>query len=131
MASAASYHEVPSDDPPTTFRYFNFSDSESSLSLTSSTTQSSLYTTTSSSTVPGPGAISGKAILLFGKMVLRGAESVFIRTRLNSMTHLFPHEDEAIDGNFEHIYDDVLELTRCASSGLSLWISNSCFCLKT
>ncbi|RDB20023.1 hypothetical protein Hypma_013045 [Hypsizygus marmoreus] len=90
----------------------------SSFSLTSQatsafTSSSALTSSTSSgSTIPGLGALSGKAILALGKVTLRGAEYIVIQRRLANITSKFPHTGAANIKNIEHIYDDLLELSR-------------------
>ena len=75
-----------------------------------------MYTTTTSRTVPGLGALAGKGILAFGKLALRGLETVVIRQKLAAFKRLFPHDDNY--AHFEHlkeVYDEILELTRCVN----------------
>ncbi|KAF8141026.1 hypothetical protein K438DRAFT_1878909 [Mycena galopus ATCC 62051] len=76
---------------------------------------SSLYTTTSSSTQWGPGAIAGKALRALGKAVIRGIEHFIILRRLATIVAAMPCLDEADSAeahNFETMFDDVLELSR-------------------
>ncbi|KAF8184639.1 hypothetical protein K438DRAFT_1837621 [Mycena galopus ATCC 62051] len=76
---------------------------------------SSLYTTTSSSTQWGPGAIAGKALRALGKAVIRGIEHFIILRRLATIVVAMPCLDEADSAeahNFETMFDDVLELSR-------------------
>ncbi|KAG6911430.1 hypothetical protein DXG01_016527 [Tephrocybe rancida] len=67
---------------------------------------------TSGSTIPGPGALSGKAILALGKATLRGAEFIIIRRRLNAIAGKFPLPDTVNIKGLEEMYDDLLELSR-------------------
>lgn len=69
-------------------------------------------TTTTSSTVPGLGEISGRAILALGKVTLRGAEYVIIRRRLDAISAKFPHANGDRIPGIEQMYDDILELSR-------------------
>ncbi|KAF7340478.1 hypothetical protein MVEN_01968100 [Mycena venus] len=85
------------------------------LRSTQTISSSSLYTTTSSSTHWGPGAMAGKAILAMGKAVVRGAEYLVISRRLSSMKAIIPTSDDVLSQlNFEGIFDDLLELSRPA-----------------
>ncbi|KAF9463077.1 hypothetical protein BDZ94DRAFT_1322157 [Collybia nuda] len=72
----------------------------------------SVTTVSTSSTVPGPGALSGKAILALGKATLRGAENLMIRRRLQAIDEKFPHNNEDEFPEAERMYQDVLELSR-------------------
>jgi hypothetical protein len=85
---------------------------ESSLSLDSSAASDSIYTTTSASTVPGIGALSGKFIYAFGKTILGALESVVVRRRLSYIQSICPLSDNTPPPDVEQIYDDLLELTR-------------------
>ncbi|KAJ6605344.1 hypothetical protein DFH09DRAFT_1067619 [Mycena vulgaris] len=71
----------------------------------------SLYTTTSSSTQWGPGALAGKAILAMGKAVVRGADYILISRRVATIKAAMP----CLDGqsrSLEMMFDDLLELSR-------------------
>ncbi|KAJ6505451.1 hypothetical protein C8R45DRAFT_1181869 [Mycena sanguinolenta] len=73
----------------------------------------SVYTTTSSSTQWGPGALAGKAIRAMGKAVVRGAEYVVISRRLSAIKAAFsPRSDD--NRPTERMFDDLLELSRLA-----------------
>ena len=93
------------------FHYPSVGYNESSSSLYYSRPPT-LYTTTSSSTVPGIGSLSGKGILAFGRLILRGVEWVIIPQKLRVARSLFPHTDHATFEGIEQVYDDLLELTR-------------------
>lgn len=69
-------------------------------------------TTSTTLTVPGPGAISGKAILALGKATLRGTEYLIVRRRLQIVTSKFPCKDADNIPGIEGLYNDVLELSR-------------------
>lgn len=69
-------------------------------------------TTSTTLTVPGPGAISGKAILALGKATLRGTEYLIVRRRLQIIASKFPCKDTDVIPGIEGLYDDVLELSR-------------------
>ncbi|KAJ7354121.1 hypothetical protein DFH08DRAFT_933776 [Mycena albidolilacea] len=75
---------------------------------------SSLYTTTSSSTHWGPGAMAGKAILAMGKAVVRSAEYLIISRRLSSIKVALPCSDYEIaqQQRFGAMFDDLLEISR-------------------
>lgn len=80
-----------------------------SLANTLSTTN---YTDSTSRTVPGPGALSGKAILALGKATLRGAESLIIRRKFQIISSKFPHRDDDNIKGIGKMYEDILELSR-------------------
>ncbi|KAJ7194933.1 hypothetical protein GGX14DRAFT_404292 [Mycena pura] len=89
--------------------------SPSLASHTSSQLSLSLYTTTSSSTIWGPGALAGKAILALGKATVRAVEQVIILRRLATIRAHLPCTDD--DGGSEsefmgRLFDDLLELSR-------------------
>lgn len=85
---------------------------------------SSQYTTTTDSTIPGPGALGGKAIKALGKFTIRGIDRVIISARLRSITSKFPHTNEQAMGikNLQEMYNVILELCR---SVFFLWIMHS------
>ncbi|KAF9463084.1 hypothetical protein BDZ94DRAFT_652436 [Collybia nuda] len=80
-----------------------------SLVDTLSTTEHSYST---SRTVPGPVALSGKAILALGKTTLRVAENLVIRTRLQALSSTFPHRDRDTIKGIDQMYKDIMELSR-------------------
>ncbi|KAJ7872144.1 hypothetical protein B0H14DRAFT_3860471 [Mycena olivaceomarginata] len=85
------------------------------MAASPSSSTSSLYTTTSSSTQWGPGALAGKALLGLGKAVVRGAEHVIILRRLSAIKAAMPCSDpidSAQSQGFEKMFGDVLELSR-------------------
>ncbi|KAJ7669061.1 hypothetical protein B0H17DRAFT_1183887, partial [Mycena rosella] len=92
----------------------------SNPSLTSLTSLASslpsLYTTTSSATQWGPGALAGKAILALGKATLRGAENVVILRRMVTIRAHLPCLDEERSGAnacfMDGIFEDLAELSR-------------------
>jgi hypothetical protein len=94
-----------------TYAYNDSTFSLGSTSVTNSLTASEC-TTTTSSTVPGLGELSGRAILALGKVTLRGAEYVIIRRRLEVISVKFPHLNVDRIPGIEQMYDDVLELSR-------------------
>jgi hypothetical protein len=63
-------------------------------------------------TIPGPGSLSGKAILALGKATLRGAETLIIRQRLRVISSNFPHKNGDNIKGIERMYEDILELSR-------------------
>jgi hypothetical protein len=93
-----------------------FKESLDSFAATSLTDELSITDPTISSTytVPGPGALSGKAILALGKATLRGAESLVIRRRLQVISSKFPHRNGDDIKGIERMYEDILELSRFA-----------------
>ncbi|KAF9458476.1 hypothetical protein BDZ94DRAFT_1239966 [Collybia nuda] len=86
------------------------------LSDTNTTSFDALSTTTdtdsTSRTIPGPGALSGKAVLALGKATLHGAEVIIIRRRVQVISSKFPHKDEDNVKGIESMYEDILELSR-------------------
>ncbi|KAG6827718.1 hypothetical protein H0H92_010655 [Tricholoma furcatifolium] len=84
---------------------------------TPSITSSTAFTTTTSSgsTVPGPGALSGKVIRALGKATLRGTEFIIIPARLAFIAAKLPLADTAVNAanrkRVGKIYDDLLELS--------------------
>lgn len=87
-------------------RHFSPSLSASYASSTTSRTSSKW------STIWGPGTLSGKALEAFGEVMLRGVENLVIRRQLASLRSIFPHTNDAVIHNIDHIYDNVLELSR-------------------
>ncbi|KAJ7136283.1 hypothetical protein C8R46DRAFT_580970 [Mycena filopes] len=79
-----------------------------------SLSRSSLYTTTSSSTNWGPGALSGKAIRAMGKAVLRGVDYLVISRRLSRMKAVMPCPDDDLEkrSDWRQMFFDALELSR-------------------
>jgi hypothetical protein len=75
-------------------------------------TVTSIYTTTTTRTIPGIGSLSGKFIHGFGKAVLRGVDSVIIRRRLTYLESVCPLFDERPPNDIEQIYADLLEMAR-------------------
>ncbi|KAF9462529.1 hypothetical protein BDZ94DRAFT_1322532 [Collybia nuda] len=71
-------------------------------------------TASTSSTVPGPGEVSGRAIKALGKITLRGLDEIQLRLRLSSLDRLFPHGNrvfwEGDDG--EQMYEEIIDLSR-------------------
>ncbi|KAF8152823.1 hypothetical protein K438DRAFT_1987689 [Mycena galopus ATCC 62051] len=89
--------------------------SPSMTSLASSLSSLSLYTTTSSRTVWGPGSLSGRALLALGKAAIRGAERVVIAKRMAVLRAQLPCSEErtGADTSFlDGIFDDLVELSR-------------------
>ncbi|KAF8155203.1 hypothetical protein K438DRAFT_2026476 [Mycena galopus ATCC 62051] len=81
------------------------------------TSRTSTYETTSgssSSTVPGPGALSGKAIKALGRVTIRGIDHLVMMRQLSIIAHHFPLPDEkaAFVKHAEAIYADALEFSR-------------------
>ncbi|PPQ92762.1 hypothetical protein CVT25_003871 [Psilocybe cyanescens] len=83
-------------------------------SLIENDAQSSQYTTTTDSTIPGPGALGGKAIKALGKLTIRGIDRVIITARLRSITSKFPHSNEQASSikGIREMYNVILELCR-------------------
>lgn len=86
------------------------------LSFQSTTAPSSetstSQTATSSGTILGIGSLTGKALVAFGKAVLRSASAVVIQTRLQTLKPYFPHGDRYESPDIPIVYRDVLELSR-------------------
>ncbi|THU97287.1 hypothetical protein K435DRAFT_857801 [Dendrothele bispora CBS 962.96] len=84
---------------------------------TDDTSSSMISTTTNSastSTIVGPGSLSGRAVLALGKLTLKGVERVIIARRLSIISSKFPHSNVSgtrIKG-LKDMYDDLLELSR-------------------
>ncbi|THU97288.1 hypothetical protein K435DRAFT_857802 [Dendrothele bispora CBS 962.96] len=94
----------------TTFHseYSRYTDDTSS-SMISTTTASA-----STSTIVGPGSLSGRAVLALGKLTLKGVERVIIARRLSTISSNFPHSNASgtrIKG-LKDMYADLLELSR-------------------
>ncbi|KAJ7133168.1 hypothetical protein C8R44DRAFT_772000 [Mycena epipterygia] len=68
----------------------------------------------SSSTVPGPGALSGKAIKALGRVTIRGIDHFVILRQLSIIAHHFPLPDEkaAEVTKIEDVYAHALEFSR-------------------
>jgi hypothetical protein len=83
--------------------------------ISSSSVADSELTDSSSKTVWGPGALTGKGLVAFGKGALRGVEFFVIRRRLAKIRLRFPHEDDgaADDLELDQMYNEILELSRC------------------
>jgi hypothetical protein len=79
-----------------------------------SSTCDSTSTQTTSSTVPGLGSLSGKAIKALGNLTLRGIDRVIISAQVNSILSKFPHTDDQVAEikDIDDIYDRILELSR-------------------
>jgi hypothetical protein len=93
-------------------------DQYSFVSDTTATTQSSDWTEAASSTIWGPGALTGKALVAFGKGTLRTVENAVIYRRLRIIkSHLSSKENE-ISSKSEQIYSDLIALCRCVLSCL-------------
>ncbi|KAJ6479520.1 hypothetical protein C8R47DRAFT_1322712 [Mycena vitilis] len=83
----------------------------------SPTSRADSYETTSgssSSTVPGPGALSGKAIKALGRVTIRGIDHFVIIRQLSIIAQHFPLADEkaAFVKHVEDVYADALEFSR-------------------
>ncbi|KAG6836025.1 hypothetical protein H0H93_012170 [Arthromyces matolae] len=90
----------------------------SALSFASSSSISSAnYDTTpgsSTTTVPGPGALTGKAVKALGAVTLKGFELLVMARHWAAITHAFPHtDDQALrTRRIDDLYDDLLEFSR-------------------
>ncbi|THU91065.1 hypothetical protein K435DRAFT_244671 [Dendrothele bispora CBS 962.96] len=88
--------------------YSRYTDDTSS-SMISRTTASA-----STSTIVGPGSLSGRAVLALGKVTLKGVERVIIARRLSTISSKFPHSN--ISGTkikgLKDMYADLLEISR-------------------
>ncbi|KAJ6605343.1 hypothetical protein DFH09DRAFT_1300075 [Mycena vulgaris] len=83
------------------------------ISSRRSSSARSVYTTTSSSTQWGPGALAGKAILAMGKAVVRGVDYLVISRRMSAIKAVMPCSDDDVgrSRNLETMFDDLLELS--------------------
>ncbi|KAJ6453373.1 hypothetical protein C8R45DRAFT_1083102 [Mycena sanguinolenta] len=86
-------------------------------SFSPGTSRTSTYETSSgssSSTVPGPGALSGKAIKALGGLTLRGIDHLVIRRQLSVIANHFPLPDvkAALVKHPDEIYANALEFSR-------------------
>ncbi|KAJ7761789.1 hypothetical protein B0H16DRAFT_1530551 [Mycena metata] len=88
--------------------------SPDSLSSPSRTNTYETSSGSSSSTVPGPGALSGKAIKALGRVTIRGIDHLVILRQLSVIAHHFPLPDEKAGfvKDVEEIYADTLEFSR-------------------
>lgn len=81
--------------------------------------------TSSGSTIPGIGSLTGKAIKALGSIVLRGLDRFIIYAHIRAILSKFPHSDTqaaTIEG-IQEIYDIILELSRCFYfSSLQAWL---------
>ncbi|KAJ7290062.1 hypothetical protein C8J57DRAFT_336438 [Mycena rebaudengoi] len=78
---------------------------------------SSTYETSSgssSSTIPGPGALAGKAIKALGRVTIRGIDHFVILRQLSVIAQHFPLLDQkaSLINHVEEIYAHVLEFSR-------------------
>ncbi|KAF9067615.1 hypothetical protein BDP27DRAFT_1449021 [Rhodocollybia butyracea] len=85
------------------------SESETGTILTSTGTAAT------SSTIPGPGALSGKAIKLFGTLVMQGLDAIIYRRRLAQIEHILQKDPDAMTNlNLKArklLYSDLIELS--------------------
>lgn len=112
-------------DPLEEWRFANNDRGEINATTNYPDEASSIYTdvfsTSTSSTIPGIGALSGKAIKALGASVLRMAERVVITRALARIKPHFPHVCDAKssnDTNLEEMYEIVLELCRYVAAAL-------------
>ena len=85
--------------------------------MSDSETASSILTNTATftSTIPGLGATSGKALKLVGSVVVNGVEAILIRRRISKLETIFNQKKLRKPGDsipLEADYDDLLELSR-------------------
>ncbi|KAF9073927.1 hypothetical protein BDP27DRAFT_1317696 [Rhodocollybia butyracea] len=68
----------------------------------------------SSSTVPGIGSLSGRAIKRVGSVVVNGVDAILIRRRLAQIETIFGHRSDGSPKSHdaESLYSDLLELSR-------------------
>lgn len=84
------------------------------ISSETSTLSTTDLTYSTSHTIPGPGALSGKAIHALGRATLRGAEYLIVRGRFQVISSKFPHMNSDDIKGIERMYEEVLELSRFA-----------------
>lgn len=114
--------------PPSSNSTFSFAMSILNLErLRSPSTLGSVTSFESGSTIPGPGALSGKAILALGKGTLRVAEHILIRRRLSVISSKFPHKNDTRLEGINQMYDDLLELSRYGGIKSPFWKANFCY----
>ena len=85
-------------------------------SMTSTLTVPTNVTTTSSSTIPGIGSLTGRALHTLGEATLRHGSTIVIQARLWTLKSQFPHDNNYTSPNLPVTYRDVLELSRYVSS---------------
>ncbi|KAF9062048.1 hypothetical protein BDP27DRAFT_1337165, partial [Rhodocollybia butyracea] len=82
----------------------------------SETITGSTRTTGTSSTISGPGALSGKAIKRFGTLVVKGVDAIMYRRRLVQIESIFQEDSNTVtDLDLKArklLYSDLLELCR-------------------
>jgi hypothetical protein len=100
------------------------SDWETNVSSTS--VADSELTDSSSKTVWGPGALTGKGLVAFGKGALRSVEYFVIRRRLARIRLRFPHEDDGASDDLDQMYNEILELSRCVLVFVTICCTNTC-----
>ncbi|KIK61118.1 hypothetical protein GYMLUDRAFT_589321 [Collybiopsis luxurians FD-317 M1] len=90
------------------------SGSVSTLSLqeTGSSESADSLSTGTVNTFDGLGSLTGKAILSFGKLTLRGVEQLIISRRLTTIATNFPHHNTDNILGLHSMYADLLELSR-------------------
>lgn len=82
-------------------------------STTTADTVETWDSASSTSTVWGPGTLSGKAIKSLGEASLRGVEKLIIRWKLARINATLPQAHRNIDAtSLAKSYDDLLELSR-------------------
>jgi hypothetical protein len=86
----------------------------SSLGLDSSAAGKarSISTATTSRTIYGIGALSGRLIHGLGEILLRGVDVMVIQRRLSYIETLSPLSDQNPQQDIERIYDDLVELSQ-------------------
>jgi hypothetical protein len=91
------------------------SDSYSFRSSTVDRTSVHSDVTTSPSTIWGPGALAGKALLAFGNATLKGVENVIVSQRLRAIRTFLSNENNrrlTETEKSEKVFDDLIELSR-------------------
>lgn len=84
----------------------------SSESIVSSSSGTSGTSGSSSSTIWGPGALTGKALVAFGNAALRAVETAVIYRRIQVIASDLSQSKDEVSSKSEKIYDDLLELCR-------------------
>ncbi|KAK6969376.1 hypothetical protein R3P38DRAFT_3146139 [Favolaschia claudopus] len=99
---------------PTVDRVLSSSPASSVFSAPSRANTYETSSGSSSSTVPGPGALSGKAIKALGRVTIRGIDRLVMTRQLSVIAHYFPLPDEkaVCMKHAEEMYADALEFSR-------------------
>lgn len=92
-------------------------DSDTTFDTVQEADQWTLRSTSTASIDPDLGMLSGKAILVLGKLEIRLLRRIWIVYRRRAIETKFPHQDgdtaaNAASRNLGEMYDDLIEFTR-------------------